>query len=194
MKYVFLFGHRKNCGKNILTDFTIDILNRKDISHYHTYFAKPLKKLVSEKYELDFNKMEDRDYKNWIVPWVGGKTVRQILIEDSYYSKLLWNEIWVSKIKNEILNSNKMISIISDFRYPIEYEFLQRELINTHRVLKILVHRSDIPFENDGADGELPDLEKSEYWDYIISNEKIDSWQNNLKNQMIKLLETEKII
>lgn len=64
---IFLFGHRKQHGK----DTSCDILEEHIGADYHrTYFAKLLKRQVCDRYNLDFDRMNEDEYKNWCPPWV----------------------------------------------------------------------------------------------------------------------------
>jgi hypothetical protein len=52
-----------------------------------------------------------------------------------------------------------------------------------------LVHRPAGVFKNDGADGELPDLEDTNAWDYVIMNDiEGQGWKERLEIQMKEIL------
>ena len=54
-EHIFLFGHRKQHGKDTCCDFAEEILNDKGIEYCRTFFAKSLKELTAKWYNLDLN-------------------------------------------------------------------------------------------------------------------------------------------
>jgi hypothetical protein len=214
LSHIFLFGHRQQHGKDTCCNLLEKIFKEKKIAYTRTYFAKLLKKQISERYNLDFNKMDDNDYKKWIPPWVSPKndvprTVRQILIDEGNLARSIWLDAWANSVYQEILNSKSEVGIVSDYRFPNEYKSFDRSYELWYKsqvsitgtmeelkpkVIRVLVHRPNGVFKNDGADGELPDLEKPEEWDYIVMNEDRDGWESRLKDQVIGIMEMEKIL
>jgi len=209
MKYIFLFGHRQQHGKDTCCNILENKLKEKSISHKRTFFAKLLKKQVSERYNLNFEKMEDNDYKKWCPPHIKKKiikdsagltnevlrTVRDILIEEGCAGRGIWENTWANSAYMELFRSNTEIGIISDYRYPNEYNCFSASFeafehegdIERPIPIRVLVHRPDGLFKNDGADGELPDLD-SNMWDYTILNDSKEDWINNLDKQVDNML------
>jgi hypothetical protein len=188
---IFIFGHRKQSGKN----YCSDVLNKHLTSFgtvHQTYFAKKLKKICADKYNLDFSRMEDNDYKNhkpkWISPKVDGtaRTVRDILIEEGCAARAIWRHTWSNIAYQEIIDSGAKYGIISDYRFPSEYS----HGLGFGDIIRVLVYRPDGIFDNDGADGELPDKEDQTAWDFIIDNPPIQDWQENLDKQITTLIQS----
>lgn len=194
MTTIFLLGHRAQHGKNITCDFLGDLLESKKINYHKTYFAKLLKMQVAERYNLDFEKMEDNEYKNWCPPWIDPivkygvvvpRTVRQVLIDEGCGARAVCKDVWAASVYREIIRSKCEVGIVSDYRFPNEYICNVKYVPKNTKVLRVLVHRPDGIFKNDGADGELPDDEDKTAWDFIIyNNDKTDMWRNNIKNQL----------
>jgi hypothetical protein len=210
MKYIFLFGHRQQHGKDTCCNILENILKKKKISHARTYFAKLLKKQVSERYNLNFEKMENNDYKLWCPPHIKKKivrtteglthevmrTVRDILIEEGCKGREIWENTWANAAYMELFRANPEIGIISDYRYPSEYitfsasfETFEKEYEKIERPIpiRVLVHRPNGVFKTDGADGELPDIDPIA-WDYVILNDKSVGWEEHLENQLEDIL------
>jgi hypothetical protein len=206
MKYILLFGHRQQHGKDTCCNILEQILEKKQITYSRTYFAKLLKKQVSERYNLNFEKMEHNDYKLWCPPHIKKKiiqttsglttevmrTVRDILIEEGCKGRDIWENSWANSAYMELLNSNTEIGIISDYRYPNEYNAFTdayNHFILTHEdtkkpiPIRILVHRPNGIFKNDGADSELPDLD-NDAWDFTILNDRDQNWKEHLEAQL----------
>lgn len=202
--HIFLFGHRQQHGKDTCCSILEKIFKEKNISYCRTYFAKLLKRQVAEKYNLDFSKMDDNDYKLSKPAHLGGLSVRDVLIKEGCAARAIWQDVWANSVYQEILNSRNKIGIVSDYRFPNEcgcfdrsFEFWASQPSNTidkPKVIKVLVHRPNGVFKNDGADGELPDLEEPEAWDYIIINEDRDGWKQRLEENLIGIMQMEKIL
>jgi hypothetical protein len=183
-------------GKDESVILLKSILEKKNLSFHHTYFAKMLKQHCSERYGLDFNRMSDDTYKSKKIEHLENITVRDILIKEGCFARSLWGDVWAFPAYKEILLSQKSIGIISDFRFPNEYScfdkcfnICQPNTLIKPRVIKVLVQRPDIKFENDGADDQLPDIDP--YWDYtILNNDKTEKWKKNLEKQLEYMVES----
>jgi hypothetical protein len=202
--HIFLFGHRQQHGKDTCCNILEEIFKKKNITYCRTYFAKLLKKQVAEKYNLDFNKMDDNEYKLSKPAHLNGKTIREVLIKEGCAAREIWADVWANSVYQEILTSGKSIGVVSDYRFPNEYECFDRSFeywsslssANNEKpkVIRILVHRPNGIFKNDGADGELPDIEKPEFWDYIIINNDVTGWKNVLHENVLAIMQMEKIL
>ena len=205
MKFIFLFGHRQQHGKDTCCDILTKILIEKNITFKRSFFAKLLKKQVAERYNLNYDLMETNEYKLWCPPHINKKitkledgssiekprTVRDILIEEGCKGREIWSNTWANSMYMELLKSNSEIGICSDYRYPNEYksfndsfkEFSHNNSCEKPIIIRVLVHRPNGVFKNDGADNELPDVDESS-WDYIILNENKENWKENLESQI----------
>lgn len=178
-KHIILFGHRKQHGKDTCCDLAELILRDKEISYCRTFFAKKLKQMAADKYDLDVDKMEFDEYKNSKPEHLNGKTVREVLIDIGNGERAKDPNCWVNYAYDEIFQSGSNIGLISDFRFPNEAKSIAK---NNACVHKILVYRPDGKFVSDGADDQLPDLENESYWDHVIINEdKTENWKQSLK-------------
>lgn len=163
-----------------------------------------LKKQVADKYNLDFSKMDDNEYKLSKPKHLNGLTVRDVLIKEGCSARSIWEDVWANSVYQEILNSGKKIGIVSDYRFPNEYGCFDRSFdfwssLSTSnnekpKIIRILVHRPNGIFKNDGADGELPDIESPESWDYIVINNDIPGWKNVLQENVLAIMQMEKIL
>lgn len=210
MRYIFLFGHRQQHGKDTCCNMLETILANKNITFKRTFFAKLLKKQVAERYNLSFEKMELNEYKLSCPSHLRQKqvrvgeelksvprTVRDVLIEEGCKGRDIWENTWANSVYRELLESGADIGFVSDYRYPNEFNCFDssfnsiQELIgkpiNKPKVYRVLVHRPDGVFKNDGADGELPDLDPSS-WEYTILNTPGENWKSNLELQLLEML------
>ena len=193
--HIFLFGHRKTHGKDISCELLRNLLLEKGIYSKQSYFAKMLKQQTSDRYGLDFDKMGDDDYKNSKPKHLNGLTVRDVLIKEGCFARSIWQNTWALPMYKELLLSEAQVGMCSDFRFPNEYSCFDEcfDIVNSNRYLtkpkvtKVLVHRPDGKFVNDGADDQLPDVDP--YWDYIIYNDdKTSNWKNNIQKQLQDML------
>jgi hypothetical protein len=243
-KYIFLFGHRQQHGKDTCCEMAYEMLSHANKSTKKTYFAKLLKQQVAERYGLDFDRMGDDDYKQWCPPHVNPKritidaspyenteeigigsyisyqgknceivdvdgawsesmtilvprTVRDILIEEGCKAREIWGDTWAAAVYTEIFQSG------CDYRFPNEsacFETCLRKYLTDKcgneaiqftapKIVKVLVHRPDGVFKNDGADAELPDLDHDGAWDCVIMNDgNEENWRDRLEDQVFDML------
>jgi len=248
-EHIFLFGHRQQHGKDTSAELLKNFCVKNNIDYSYSFFARLLKKQVAERYNLDFEKMEEDSYKNWCPPWVESKsdqidiidlrldinfkigmeynykgrswkvlevnelnrkvtlnaprTVRDILIEEGNKGRSIWENCWASAAYRDLFETDSKVGIISDYRFPNEYlcfddvlnQYLNskfgKETLNFNypKVHRVLVHRPAGIFKNDGADGELPDLEEPDEWDYVIMNDiEGNGWKKHLDGQISDML------
>jgi len=206
LSHIFLFGHRQQHGKDTCCNHLEDIFKEKTIPYCRSYFAKLLKYQIAERYNLDFYKMEDGAYKMSKPEHLGGLTVRDVLIKEGCGARVIWGDVWANSVYQEMFMSDAKVGIVSDYRFPNEYGCFERSFdfwktkylppkdVIKPKVVRVLVHRPSGVFKNDGADGELPDIEKPECWDYIVINEDHDGWKGRLKDQVVSIMQMEKIL
>ena len=213
-EHIFLFGHRKQHGKDTCCDFAEEILADLGVGYCRTFFAKKLKEMAADEYNLDLSLMEDNDYKCSSPAHLNGKTVRDILIEIGNRERSKDKDCWVRYAFKDIFESKQPIGLISDFRFPNEAAAIPSVATDlfSHicdkaphtpmsmtaiQVHKVLVHRPDGVFVSDGADDQLPDLQEPideddnspGYWDHVIINDDTsDRWKESLKSKVAELL------
>lgn len=213
--HIILFGHRQQHGKDTCSELLKQLCVDNNISYSYSFFAKLLKKQVAERYNLDFERMEEDEYKNWCPPWVLPKedgtprTVRDILIEEGNKGRSIWQNTWAAAAYRDLFENGSAIGIISDYRFPNESacfeDVLSQYLIAKYgndtisfqfpKVHRVLVHRPAGKFKNDGADGELPDLEDSSAWDYVIMNDvEGNGWKDHLMDQLKEMVREMQIL
>jgi hypothetical protein len=193
-KIVFLFGHRKQHGKDTCCDITEKILSSSDISFLRRSFASKLKKHCAERYNLDVSKMESDEYKKSKPEHLNGLTVREVLLKEGNFARSIWENAWTFSTFNDIFESDKDVALISDFRYPNEVNcfstlFKQWSMGKENpgklpEIVKILVHRENGRFNSDGSDDQLPDLNDSLWDETILNNVENGDWYRNLFDQV----------
>lgn len=209
LTHIFLFGHRKQTGKDFSCNLLKSILSEKNIFTKQSYFAKTLKQQIADRYGLDFNKMNDDEYKKSKPPHLNGLTVRDVLIKEGCFARSIWQNTWAFPMYKDLLtepengdsysscsyNKEIRVGLCSDFRFPNEYSCFDEcfNLIDVYKtlskpkVIKVLVHRPDGIFVNDGADDQLPDIDS--YWDYrIMNDDKTANWKNNIADQLKNMI------
>lgn len=191
--HIILLGHRKQHGKDTVGAILQNFLENRGVLTNKTLFARVLKEHCAERYGLDASKMHEDEYKRWKPSWLGGRTVRDVLLEEGALGRQIWGPVWANSAYKDVLfraHRPYNVGIITDFRFQNEYDCFD-ELMEVNGYTgkrpilhKVLVHRPDGPIENDGADGELPD--RGDYWDYEIINEcQGEDWVTCLEEQCI---------
>lgn len=200
LKLVFLLGHRKQMGKDTTCDLAETILNKNNISFIRTSFADKLKRHCAERYELNLAKMEFDVYKKSKPTHLNGLSVRDVLIKEGTFARQIWSDVWTSSTFFNIFTSGATVGLISDFRYPNEFNSFEATYLrwskrnNLHnnplpKVVKVLAHRPGGPFNSDGSDDQLPDLDPN-YWDEVILNSVEDiGWHENMERQVQPMIQ-----
>lgn len=197
LQYIFLFGHRKQHGKDTSVSMITDLLGDMNISVKSDYFARKLKEQACDKYGLDFNKMGDESYKNSKPAHLNGLTVRDVLIREGCGARAIWQNVWAFPVYKGLLNCGAKVGLVSDFRYPNEYSCFDEcfDIVNASgtyvkpKLIKVLVHKPNGKFVSDGADDQLPDIDP--YWDFVITNDDTtDMWRQNIQRQLKNMIES----
>lgn len=196
--HILLLGHRAGMGKDVCCDILETIFQSERITYTRQSFADKLKRIVADKYGLEYSRMNDQAYKDLKPPHLNGRTVRDVLIHEGNQSREVWLPVWAWATYKNIFESETKVGIISDFRFPNEYndfnslfeKYANDKSIETvcPKLVKILVDRPSQPYNDDGADGELPD--DPSYWDFVITNEEVTDWKERLEIHLKNILET----
>jgi hypothetical protein len=106
-------------------------------------FADSLKKIVSEKYNCELNTLHSQDGKlNICQNDSNNRTYRQILIDEALYLRNVDPDIFAKSCCQEIINSNSKKIVITDWRYPNEFEILQNTFPNC-KLFTVYIHREN---------------------------------------------------
>lgn len=110
---------KKGCGKDTFAQFLCKYIDCQQLS-----FAGPIKGILQDIY--GFSPEDIEYYKRTNKSFIFGKrelTLRQFMQEFGEHMKFIDPEIWAKALRVKI-NPNK-INIITDLRFPIEYEYLK---------------------------------------------------------------------
>jgi hypothetical protein len=189
---IVLLGHRKHNGKDICSAMIKEILGEDVIE---AKFSRMVKKLCAIKYDLEFKRMDDSGYKESKPLHLGGRTVRQVLIEESVDTRKIWKRAWAYHTYKQIFKCKEFANyaVVSDFRYPVEFdEFgavceLLGENPNDHQLIRVLVDREGYLKDDDGADEHLSDDPAD--WDFHLVNRDGENWKENLYGEVMFLVD-----
>jgi hypothetical protein len=118
-------------------DTVASILTKK-YDYYRVAFADVLKDMVAAAYDIDRKLCDTVEGKQTLLP--NGKTVREVLIYESAEAKKGNSNVFAEQALIKILESNQNHIVISDWRYPEEYEFIKINLGPdvTHNTIRIV--------------------------------------------------------
>lgn len=152
-RLILLVAGKSGSGKDILSDFFICKLGFRKLA-----FATILKLFVSKKFDIPLTYTLTQEGKKKII---NGKTIRDLLIETAQLFRKDDPDYFAKQIVTQINTTSDPI-IISDFRYPNEYEFLKKYFeIKTVNVVR------DI---NNGID-DLSEIQLDSFnFDYTVYN------------------------
>jgi hypothetical protein len=175
MKVVWLSGFAGS-GKD-----TVAAILCKKLDYYRVAFADMLKDYVAEKYGLNRLLCDTVEGKNTKTPL--GKTVRELLIEESAEAKKTTLNIFAEQVFRKIIDSGQELIVISDWRYPHEYEFITKMLGPTVDHTTIRIVRTGLPSLSDPSEHALDGWP----FDCTLTNSKLRSLEMDvvtyLKNQ-----------
>jgi hypothetical protein len=177
------FGHRKRTGKDTLAKFVVSILREhegyrgKNVSRrgfadhlyntcYLLYSWAGFKR--REYYE------EYPEAKEAVLPALG-KSPRQILIDVGCHLRLYDPPVWINAA---LRSDNADVIVVSDLRYPNEYQAIKEAGGYCFKVVRPSVKNTD-----DAADCAL---DKQPHWDDIVEN---SGTLKDLHNQARRIVE-----
>ena len=132
---------------------TVASILLKKYDYYRVAFADVLKDMVAEDYDIDRKLCDTVEGKQTLLP--NGKTVREVLIYESAEAKKGNINVFAEQVLIKILESNQKHIVISDWRYPEEYEFIKIALGPdvTHNTIRIV--RPGLPSLSDPSEHAL---------------------------------------
>jgi hypothetical protein len=159
MRRLLLLSGKINSGK----DYTADILVKKE-NWVKISFASVLKQMASEKYDIklkDFNTQEGKKklYKD-------GKSYRDLLINLASDCKQIDQDFFVKKAIEEIKALEMVNIVISDWRYPHEYDYICTNLQEEFGIFTARVSRDSSLILNDSSETSLDNFN----FDFKIEN------------------------
>jgi hypothetical protein len=139
MQTIILLSGWAGSGKDHVADLLeLHFLFKK------TSFAIHLKNTVSSLYGIDRSKLDTQSGKKTL--YNNSLTYRDILIDYAESKRKSDINYWSSFVLSEIQNSNSDF-VISDWRFPVEYTFLQYHLPTcrfiTIRINRLLINNID---------------------------------------------------
>jgi len=167
MKIVWLSGFAGS-GKDTVASILV-----KKYDYHRVAFADHLKDYVAIKYGIDRNLCDTVEGKQR--KFMDGQTLRDLLIKESAEAKVQDLNIFAEQAFRTMLESKKDLIVISDWRYPHEYEYITG-LIPSAQHTTIRITRPG-----------LPSLQ-------IPSEHALDSWKFDHEINNTKLRELEKDI
>ena len=166
-------------GKDTVAKYLVDFHKYKRFA-----FADILKDQVSVKYNIQRSLLDTGKGKDLFNPTYNC-TNRQLLIKYSFEKKKDCQDYFVNNILEKI-NGEKDHSniVISDWRYPNEYNVLFQKFNKIHKILKIRVNRWETATIDDESETSLDNFE----FDYIIENDNnLDFLNKKIENILNKL-------
>lgn len=131
-----------------------------------------LKRVVFEIFDLDINKVEDREYREQPHENLDNKTPRQALQYFGHETRTFLKDVWVNNTIRHIKSLGDKNFVLSDVRYINEYDAIKKmENENTKVTLvaiKNLKLNMDDEVYNDPSEKEIPKIQ--EFANYTIYN------------------------
>lgn len=164
-----LLGHKAEVGKDTLGNLLVE---RNGFTRFG--FADKLKDTVADLYNFSHTQMYEHDAKNAIDPRYG-LTPRQVLIDFGQEQRSRNPNIWADYVFNQIEKSPGGLFVITDFRFPNEYDVAKtwaskdpnREIIP----IKIQRKAASTNFAGSNNISETA-LDNFSEWKFVIENQE----------------------
>jgi len=160
MKRIILLAGKACSGKTYIGD----ILQK--MGWKHMAFSDKLKDLVSETYNIPRHVFDTQEGK--ASNFTKDTTYRELLIKNAGFYRRFNDNYFVDYIRRNIILNGYDRVVISDFRFPNEYSFLNNSLpSDDYDITTVCVERStsiNMKYESEHA------LDKFKF-DYVIINE-----------------------
>lgn len=161
MRKLLLLGGNIKAGK----DYSADRLVRHG-GWLKLTFAEPLKSITSQYYDIPLTEFHTQEGKSRINKF--NKTNRQLLIDMAITLKRTNKYYFANMLVDTILQDTTSKNIvISDFRYPYEYERIFEILSNQFSIKTVKIVRNCSETLNDQSETSLNDF----VFDYTFYNE-----------------------
>jgi dephospho-CoA kinase len=169
---ILLLSGKAGVGKDTFADYLVSHHNFTKLA-----FAKTMKDMSAQMYNIPRNYFDDRDKKDSIIKSLN-KTPRDILIEISAKMRAQDPQFWIKQIANKVQKGNNYA--ISDCRFFTEIEYFKKlfpdetKSIWIEREVKNVVDNTEIGPKD---------------CDFVIMNDKTPFDGNYLWNQLCKKLQ-----
>lgn len=162
-------------GKDTMADFLVRTKN-----YVKENIADNLKRLVSEKYNIDISYFNSQEGKKSMIP-EQGITARQLLIQEALKYKFNDPNFFIKKTHNELKLYNSLgykCIVIPDFRYKQEYEYLSKFYPD---IQTVNIKRFDSIHINDPSE---KDLEKFIFDIYIDNKGTLEEFYSSVEEKI----------
>jgi hypothetical protein len=173
MKNIILLGGKAGSGK----DFVGSILVR-DYEYKRFGLADYLKDIVACNYGIPRDELDTQEGKAKL--FKDGMSYRDLLIKTSYFHKYKNINVFTDFIIRDMKADPSKNYVITDFRFPHEYEKISSELSKFFNVITINVQRKSSIFVDDDSERALDNFT----FDFTLDNNFDES---NVKKELAHL-------
>lgn len=171
---IYMVSGKIRSGKDYVSDILVDKFGFIKYS-----FADKLKEETSESCNIELKYFNTQFGKQSMS--VYGKTYRQLLIDHAEYKKMFDQNYYTKFVIKNIQKDYHDRIVISDFRYPYEYQLVKEKLNSFYEIKTINVQRDNSLVTNFKSENSLSEFE----YDIIVDNNKdkehIERFFSNLK-------------
>lgn len=179
-KILILLAGKANSGKDTAA---LHLVNNHSFTKFA--FADALKDFVAEKYQIDKGLLysqegKKQEYENT------GKTLRDLLIEEGLAHRTIDPDYWIKIVSQRIQKAGSDRVVISDFRFPNEYNTLLHELSETFKLKTVCIFRENGAEQiEDVSETSLSDFKFDKVW---FNDRTVYDLSKSIDNDIIELL------
>lgn len=175
MNRILLISGKAGSGKDTIGNHIVNTYKYTRLA-----FADELKNFVSNKYNVNYNLMFSQEGKKRCIV-VNNKemTIRDLLIHEGMVQRKKSPTFWVDLVIQKIILYDIKNVVITDFRFPNEFEKLVEKFsnINTIRIIRDNIDEINSISENS--------LDEFKFDNYIYNNSSINELYNRFDNKYI---------
>lgn len=193
-RYIVLFCGHIGSGKDTAAKYFIEnhgFSQSKMSGDLHR--TGSLKRTVFEIFDLDLERIEDREYRETPHENLGGATPRKALQYFGHQTRSFYRDVWVNNTIKHIRSLGNDSIVISDIRYLNEYEAIKKMENEKTKVRLVNVHnpRLDMSLEvyNDPSEEQIPVINQKA--DIILRNDGTLEELNELLEDVYKRVTAE---
>ena len=123
-------------------------------------FAQPLKEEISDILRITLPELEEMKRRGDIITWMDKEyTTRDFMIEVARMRRREEESFFARKVRENIESQEQPVDVvITDHRFPIEYEYLM-EILRGYNLVRIRIHRSiEIPPKRETMEHQLDNV------------------------------------
>ena len=181
---IALFGQARS-GKNTVADMISNKLQELQLFSKQLALADPIKKGLACLLNVNVAQLENAKENNFTIRDIDIRKILQVLPTEL---RKMNDYIFIEILAEEIQNSDEDIIIVTDGRFPIEFDFLKKEFnAYTIKIIRNKILQGEVGQHI--SETAIDSIENDKF-DYIINNNKgLDELRDNIEKVLDNIMQ-----